>query len=67
MLYKHFDKPMIWIDALNTCEIWGGSLASITNERENARITGEIMDFIGNYWIGLTDIYKKASGLEWTD
>ena len=25
------------------------------------------MGFIGNYWIGLTDIYKKASGLEWTD
>ena len=67
VLYKHFDQLKSWIDAQKTCEAWGGSLASITSERENARIIGEIMGLIGNYWIGLTDIYKKASGLEWTD
>jgi hypothetical protein len=25
------------------------------------------MEMHGSYWLGLTDIHRKSSGLEWTD
>ncbi|XP_054708551.1 uncharacterized protein LOC129218337 [Uloborus diversus] len=69
--YKIFDKKLSWISAEELCQMKGGHLASITDNRIALLIDDIILNSPSHetnnaYWIGANDL-RYENCYEWTD
>uniref|UniRef100_A0A665X210 Macrophage mannose receptor 1 n=1 Tax=Echeneis naucrates TaxID=173247 RepID=A0A665X210_ECHNA len=55
-----------WQDARTSCINQGGNLVSIVNEREQAFLTTQTLNYNGDIWIGMNDVNWEMHFV-WTD
>ncbi|CAG5120958.1 unnamed protein product, partial [Candidula unifasciata] len=65
--YQFRDTALSWADALETCNSFNGSLASIASRDEQSYLEGRLNSLTSvNFWIGASDRRREA-GWQWED